>query len=59
MTQLTFEGLFNENERSDHVFQCTHPVFANYAFSTYTFDQAERMIDKLPIRCVEVLTSGE
>ena len=60
MTQLTFEGLFNENERSDHVFQCTHPVFANYAFSTYTFDQAERMIDKLPIRCVEVSsTSGE
>ena len=59
MTQLTFEGLFNENERSDHVFQCTHPVFANYAFSTYTYDQAHRMIDKLPIRCVEVLTSGE
>ena len=60
MTQLTFEGLFNENERSDHVFQCTHPVFANYAFSTYTYDQAHRMIDKLPIRCVEVSsTSGE
>ena len=59
MTQFTFEGLFNENERSDHVFQCTHPVFANYAFSTYTYDQAHRMIDKLPIRCVEASsTSG-
>ena len=58
MTQLTFEGLFNENERSDHVFQCTHPVFANYAFSTYTFDQAHRMIDKLPIRCVEENTTS-
>lgn len=58
MTQLTFEGLFNENERSDHVFQCTHPVFANYAFSTYTYDQAHRMIDKLPIRCVEGSTTS-
>tara|TARA_R100001129_G_scaffold186219_2_gene177018 strand:- start:3 stop:4604 length:4602 start_codon:yes stop_codon:yes gene_type:complete len=53
MTQLKFEGLFNENERSDHVYQCTHPVFATYAMSTYTYDQASRMMHKLPITCVQ------
>ena len=48
MSEFSFEGLFDESEKSDYVVQCNHPVFASYAISTYTSGQFYRFLQKHP-----------
>jgi len=48
MSEFSFEGLFDEEEKSDYVVQCEHPVFASYAISTYTREQLYRFLQRHP-----------
>ena len=61
MSEFSFDGLFDEQEKTDYVVQCTHPVFASYAISTYTSGQFYRFLQRHPnIIChvEESATSG-
>ena len=63
MSEFSFDGLFDSQEKSDHVYQTTHPVFASFGISTYTTTQISNWLNrhssKMPISNVtSTSTSG-
>ena len=63
MSEFSFDGLFDSQEKSDHVYQTTHPVFASFGISTYTTTQISNRLNrhssKMPISNVtSTSTSG-
>ena len=56
MSEFSFDGLFDSQEKSDHVYQTTHPVFASFGISTYTTTQISNWLNrhssKMPISSV-------
>ena len=63
MSEFSFDGLFDSQEKSDHVYQTTHPVFASFGISTYTTTQISNWLNrhssKMPIsNAISNSTSG-